>query len=60
MENQVVYCFFCGRQISNGAERLILLERSMCAFCEKILINSRTGGETYTAFMEKIKKLWLA
>jgi len=52
-------CFVCGRLIPPGAERLILLNHTMCSCCEKTLVNTSIEEDRYQLFKEKIKRLWL-
>lgn len=53
-------CFFCGRSLPAGVERLVLLNHIMCPLCEKQLVHTSIEDDRYLLFKEKIKKIWFA
>ncbi|MHB9093743.1 MAG: sigma factor G inhibitor Gin [Eubacteriales bacterium] len=58
MNDKPAMCYFCGRNIAAGAERLVLLKHLMCSCCEKQLVNISANDDLYMVFKEKIKKIW--
>ncbi len=51
-------CLFCGREVGAATIGLLINGKHICSNCERGLIRCRCGDESYSHYVNGLKKIW--